>query len=44
LTYATSPFTLTLTLKLGTGFGAAAGWLVGAGKVAAGATGVGSIP
>jgi hypothetical protein len=44
LTYATSPFALTLTLKLATGLGAGAGWLVGAGEVAAGATGVGSIP
>jgi hypothetical protein len=41
LTYATSPFALTLTLKLGTGLGVGAGWLVGAGEVAGGATGVG---
>ena len=41
LTYATSPFALTLTLKLGTGLGVGAGWLVGAGEVGDGATGVG---
>lgn len=38
---ATFPFALTLTLKLGTGCDVGAGWLVGAGEVGEGATGVG---